>query len=211
MAEASSVNSAAQYATDANLAARQRLWSSGRQPPFDMFGWVLDLAGLQGGAGERILDVGCGNGNYEKALATRGHSGPVVAMDLSLGMLATISSPTRLRADAQSLPLRTGCVDVVLAPHMLDHVPDIGRAATEMRRVLRPGGTCVAVTNGDGNLREVRHLVEQSIGGGWTMKRFSDVFSLENGASQLAVAFDNIVKVDCPPGQVVVTDADGLA
>ncbi|HUQ39884.1 MAG TPA: class I SAM-dependent methyltransferase [Acidimicrobiales bacterium] len=200
-----------QYATDRNLAARQHLWASGREPAFDMFGWTLDLGGVGQAGDDRILDVGCGNGNYEKALAARGHRGQVVPMDMSAGMLTTVPSTQRVQADAQALPFRPRSFDLVLAPHMLYHVPDIGLAATELRRVLRDGARCVAVTNGQGNLREVRDLIESSIGNAWTMQRSSDRFSLENGADQLAVAFDDIVRVDCPPGHVVVRDAEALA
>ena len=49
-----------QYATDVNLAARQRLWAiSRREPDFDLFTWVLQWV-----EGDRVLDVGCGNGAY---------------------------------------------------------------------------------------------------------------------------------------------------
>ena len=41
------MNPQSQYATDRNLASRQRLWSTSRRvPEFDLFAWVLDLAGI---------------------------------------------------------------------------------------------------------------------------------------------------------------------
>jgi len=55
-----------QYADDRNLRARQRLWQH-QVPLFDVAGWVLGLAGLA--PGMRVLDVGCGNGEYLRALA----------------------------------------------------------------------------------------------------------------------------------------------
>ena len=52
-------------------------------------------------------------------------------------------------ADAQDLPFDDDSFDAVAALWMLYHVPDLHRGLAEIRRVLRPGGTFVAVTNGD--------------------------------------------------------------
>jgi SAM-dependent methyltransferase len=204
-----------QYATDANLAARQRLWQVGRREPdtaFDLYAWVLDLAGLDGDRAGDVLDIGCGNGGYERALADRGHRGRLVALDLSAGMLANVAGAARVQADAQVLPCAGESFDVVLAPHMLYHVPDIGAAAAEARRVLRPGGTFLAVTNGDAHTAELRALVEQAVGTAWRMVAPSEShFSLQSGRSALAPVFPSIERVDCPEGAIVVTDADAVA
>jgi SAM-dependent methyltransferase len=203
----------AQYADDRNLAARQRLWAiSPREPGFDLFGWVLGLADIDPGGTQRVLDVGCGNGAYERALAARGHRGPVVAVDLSAGMLAHVPGAASAQADVQQLPFLTDRFDVVLAPHMLYHVADIEAAAAECRRVLHPSGRFVAVTNGDANLAELRTLIEGAAGGGWRMERPSDRrFSMENGASRLQSAFASVTRVDAPAGEILVTDPDALA
>src|SRR5208283_2023666 len=50
------------------------------------------------------------------------------------------------QADAQALPFRSGAFDAVVANHMLYHVPDIAGALREIRRVLKPGGSCYAAT-----------------------------------------------------------------
>ncbi|HUF34067.1 MAG TPA: hypothetical protein VMN58_12755 [Acidimicrobiales bacterium] len=56
-------NPPTQYATEGNLAARQRLWATSRRdPPFELIPWVLDLAGLMPGSSLEVVDVGCGNG-----------------------------------------------------------------------------------------------------------------------------------------------------
>ena len=76
------LNPPGQYGDDRNLRARQRLWRC-QDPYFDVVAWVLGLAGLSPGL--RVLDAGCGNGEYLRALARR----PVHAAgcDLSMGML----------------------------------------------------------------------------------------------------------------------------
>lgn len=207
------LNPPSQYATDRNLAARQHLWAvSRRDPTFDLYPWVLDVAGLGSGSTADVLDLGCGNGRYEQLLAERGHGGARVALDLSAGMLARVPSASRVRADAQHLPFPHGSFDVVLAPHMLYHVPSVGQAAREVRRVLRSDGAFVAVTNGEANLAGLAAIVEEAVGGGRRLQRPADShFSLENGAAQLASTFATVERVDCPPSDVVVTDVDAFA
>ena len=114
--------------------------------------------------------------------------------------------------DATVLPFRDRSFEVVLAAHMLYHVADRELAISELHRVLNPPGICIAVTNGEKNQAELVGLLEDVVGHGWKWQRPSDhAFSLENGASQLATAFDHIRRVDCPPGVVEVTDAQVLA
>ncbi len=45
--------------------------------------------------------------------------------------------------DAAALPLRNGTVDLAVAWHVLEHVPDDRAAASELHRVLAPGGAAV--------------------------------------------------------------------
>lgn len=208
-----SINPPTQYATDRNLAARQRLWTTcRREPAFDLMPWVIDLAGISPGGTQRVLDVGCGNGAYEAVLRARRHRGLRVALDLSAGMLAQVEDAARLQADVERLPLAAGAFDVVLAPHMLYHVPDIPSALREVRRVLRPGGVFVAVTNGVANLAELRDLIERAVGNGYQMRRPADTqFSLEEGDAVLRQAFGSVTRVDCPRCDLVVDDVDALA
>src|SRR3979409_2362379 len=142
--------SSTQYENDNNLRARQNLWAiTKREPPFALYPWVLELAGLRGG--ERILEVGCGNGEY-LALVN------AIGVDLSLGMLAVAKRRAKgplVCGDAEELPFAASAFDVVLAPHMLYHVSDRRAAVGELRRVLKTTGTFVAVTNGDDNHREM--------------------------------------------------------
>lgn len=199
---------ATQYADDANLRARQRLWHH-QQPPFDLVGWVLDVARVTSGA--RVLDVGCGNGLYLRRMLDMGLE--PIGCDLSLGMLrAAGPDPTLIQADATSLPFGDARFDVVLAPHMLYHVRDRSRAASELRRVLRPGGVCVAVTNGAGHLAALRVLVEAAVADdtpGWHMDDPATTsFSLENGVDQLADAFASVERVLPVAAPVRLTDAD---
>ena len=157
-----------QYRTDANLAARQSIYSY-QEPRIDLQARVIDLAAPT--AGETICDVGCGNGMYLAELARRGFAGRVLGLDLSTGMLAAsrerlgiAAGVGLLAADATALPLRDGVADLTLALHMLYHVPDPSQAVWELRRVTRPGGRVIIVLNGSDHLRELRAVVAEARG-----------------------------------------------
>ena len=148
---------------------------------------MLGLAGLS--PGMRVLDAGCGNSQYLRALA--GQPVRTAGCDLSIGMLRSAGHPTLFCADVAALPVCSGAFDVVLAAHMLYHVPDRPPAVRELRRVLAPGGTCVAVTNGGGHLRPLRALVEQAASKGapgWHMEPATRAFTAGNAVAQLGPA-----------------------
>jgi SAM-dependent methyltransferase len=199
-----------QYADDRNLAARQRLWQY-QSPYFDIVSWVLDLGRVS--PGRRVLDAGCGNGLYLRALRER-HA-VAVGCDLSLGMLATAGHPAVVNGDVVALPVRDGAFDVVLAPHMLYHVADRSQAIRELHRVLAPRGILVAVTNGARHGQPLRDLIERAGGGSqaWRLPAAAaDAFSAENAAAQLEAAFDLVTCVRpgvAPP--VLITDASVAA
>ena len=96
------------YATSDKLAARQAIyrWADSPARASD---WALDRVPWKGG--ERVVDVGCGNGRYLRLAQERG-AVSVVGCDLAAGMLAGIdraaADPLLVQADAQSLPLATG-------------------------------------------------------------------------------------------------------
>ena len=197
---------AGQYSDDRNLSARQRLWHN-QTPFFDIADWVLGLAGVS--AGMRVLDVGCGNGVYLRTLRERGVR--AAGCDRSMGMLRTAAHPALVNADAAALPVRDRSADVVLAAHMLDLVPDRPSAFRELRRVLAPGGVCVAVTNGSQHLRSLRELLEHAVrrdDPGWRMIPPTRTFAAENALEQLGMVFGSVSCVrPASAGPVVIRDA----
>lgn len=90
---------------------------------------------------ERVLDLGAGNGWLSRRLAT-GHR--VTALDVDAGDtgLAALddSRVTRVRAELEAMPLRSGAFDVVISAAALHYAVDLPRALAEIARVLRPGG-----------------------------------------------------------------------
>ncbi|UIX35689.1 class I SAM-dependent methyltransferase [Streptomyces sp. GQFP] len=100
--------------------------------------------------GQRILDLGCGEGLITRALAGRG--GSIVGIDPSPRMIgharaAEESCPSGARYavdDGCSLAtVESGSVEWVTAGLALNNVPDLAAAVGAVRRVLVPGGQLV--------------------------------------------------------------------
>jgi SAM-dependent methyltransferase len=184
------------YGTGDLLADRQQLYRFVQPKKEPITEWLFGLVGGPEGLGEPIVDVGAGNGQYLSALPGRRR----VGLDLSRGMLtglrpAGLGVPL-LEADAQALPLAPASAGTAMANHMLYHVPDIELAARELRRVLRPDGVLLAVTNGRDHLGELGRVVDESIselaGRPFHLDRSGERFTLEDGDDLLAVAFDSV-------------------
>jgi SAM-dependent methyltransferase len=97
-------------------------------------------------AGERVLDVACGNGNAALAAARRFCQ--VTGVDYVPALLerarrraaAEGLEATFQEADAEALPFPDGAFDVVLSTCGAMFAPDQEQTATELLRVCRPGG-----------------------------------------------------------------------
>jgi SAM-dependent methyltransferase len=148
-----------------------------------------------------VLDVGCGNGRYLAELQARGHRGRVCGADLSAGMLRTARSAAGddplLVGDAQSLPFASASFDVALVMHMLYHVPDRARALREIRRIVRPGGVALVLTNSERHFKELDELLIEcaaaTIGASRVHDRTSLTrFKVEDGGKELEAVFSDV-------------------
>jgi ubiquinone/menaquinone biosynthesis C-methylase UbiE len=91
--------------------------------------------------GKRVVDCGCGAGEYVAALQSKGAS--AWGIEFSQAKVASSKSnvPGRLSVgDLQQIALRSDTVDIALLNEVLEHVPDEARALREVHRILRPGG-----------------------------------------------------------------------
>jgi ubiquinone/menaquinone biosynthesis C-methylase UbiE len=106
---------------------------------------IFELAGPL--VGQRVLDVGTGDGAYSIEAATR-QARVVVGVDASAVMLNAAARHAQQRGvqvelregRAQCLPFDDGAFDIVIAVTVLCFVPDAAQAVREMRRVLAPRG-----------------------------------------------------------------------
>lgn len=105
------------------------------------------LLGL--GAGDGVLDVACGPGNFTRGFGARvGADGLAVGVDASRTMLeravrdtaASAGNVVFVRGDAVALPFRDAAFDAVCCFAALHLFADPWTALDHMTRVLRPGG-----------------------------------------------------------------------
>jgi SAM-dependent methyltransferase len=109
----------------------------------------LFLVWLDQPAGKRWLDVGCGTGALTAAIVDRCTPSSVAGVEPSEGFLGlaiqNLAGKARfLAGNATALPLDGGACDVVVSGLVLNFVPALPAALSEMRRVTASGGTIAA-------------------------------------------------------------------
>ena len=113
------------------------------------------------GAKARVLDVGCGTGNYAAALMAETGCA-VCGIDPSREMLgharANAAGAALVQGNAECLPFADGAFDVVMSTDVIHHIGDRAAYFTEAARVLRPGGSIVTVTDSPEDIRRRRPL-----------------------------------------------------
>ncbi len=182
-----------QYLTEENLETRRSVWhptADGREPSTEALDAIVAEHPL------RVLEIGPGTGGFAARIAAALPGVRITAIDQSPRFveLTRARGVDAREGDAQDLPFGDEAFDVVAALWMLYHVSDVRQALSEVRRVLRPGGLFVAVTNGDSHLADLR--VE--CGGSPAVTRFST----QNGEEQLREHFREVTRTDLHPRAV---------
>jgi SAM-dependent methyltransferase len=110
--------------------------------------------------GSSVLEAGCGVGAQTIPLAHRSPSARITAIDLSAAspdaarrraVAADLSNVTFQQADLQRLPFGDETFDHVFVCFVLEHLQNPSSALTELRRVLRPGGTITCIEGDHGS------------------------------------------------------------
>jgi len=129
---------------------------------------LLDLAG--GVTGKVVVDVGSGFGMVSNLLAHWGAE-RVVALEVHAPMsesharLNASHFPSlarrvlHVRGDAGAMPVRNGCVDIVLSIEAISHYFDVDAFLDECARVLRTGGQVVVSDGNNGANPKIRARV----------------------------------------------------
>jgi SAM-dependent methyltransferase len=104
---------------------------------------ILPLAAEELAGADRVLDVGCGEGQVAR-LAARVGATTVVGVDPTWAQVVVArqrgGGPDYARADAAALPCRSRAFDAVVACLVFEHIRSVDAAIEEVARVLRPGG-----------------------------------------------------------------------
>lgn len=185
-----------QYATTAKLDARSFLHRTYATSPVPLS--VFEARLIDWPADTTVLECGCGPGSFW-------HNGELprtmslMVTDLSPGMVeAGIGTAAALgfehvcgqECDVQQLPFDDESFDIVVANHMLYHVPDPDRAVAELARVVRAGGVVLTATNGYGHMREINDALAEVFGD--HVEGLYEVFGIESGEARLREAFASI-------------------
>ena len=110
-------------------------------------------------AGERVLDVGCGEGRFAAELVRAGAE--VVGIDVAAEPLRRARERYPELVDLRQVPaagawsLEDASFDLVWAGEVIEHVADTAGWLSELRRVLRSGGLLLLSTPDHGRLRRL--------------------------------------------------------
>lgn len=116
---------------------------------------TIDYTRLNISPGDRILDMGCGPGRHVCG-ACANYEAAVFGADLNFNDLVQAKTNIFLHeayggklrgkwglsaADITALPFADNAFDHVICSEVMEHIPDDQKAAEELVRVLKPGGT----------------------------------------------------------------------
>lgn len=161
--------------------------------------------------GMKVLELGAGSAvmwvNHKDIIS---RLSTLVLSDMSEGMLmeakknlGELENVDYEVIDIQDIPYEDNTFDIVIANCMLYHVPNINKAISEVRRVLKPAGYFYAGTSGkNGILETVVTILEQNIS-------YNNIFSLENGGDKLNPFFSS-VEIKRYKDSLEVTNIDDL-
>jgi SAM-dependent methyltransferase len=149
----------------------------------------------------KMLDVGCGTCFYFPLLAP--HAEQLTGVDLCVPMLVQaqrlidekgLDNCHVIEHSALELPFEDETFDVVHSWDFLHHVPDVPRAASEIARVLKPGGRYIAVEPNLVNPSILHYHVRRRVEWGLLKKnQFSNPRNFKRHGFDVSVRFDNTI------------------
>ncbi|HCL4437595.1 MerR family transcriptional regulator [Clostridium botulinum] len=164
----------------------------------------------------KILELGCGDASlWNKNFNHIPSNWEITLTDFSEGMLKDAKKnlgEKRSRfnfkiVNAENIPFEKESFDVVIANHMLYHVPNINKALKEINRVLKSEGILFASTVGKNHMKEIREIISTFDIYNLTSKSWeiTDSFQLENGLKIVSEYF-NMVELKRYKDNLKVTD-----
>lgn len=207
-----------QYKNSKNLDTRigiHELYSTNKQ---DWHLWLMEQYHIP--ENSIILELGCGSGAFwQKNKSAVEDNWKITLSDFSQGMLDNAKDHVDDLANVDykvinimDIPFPENSFDIVIANHMLYHVPDVQQALSEVRRVLKPNGTFYCSTIGAKHMSELNTWLTQldSRYDYVSAQKHASQFGLENGEEQLKEFFTSI-ELKPFEGGLEVTEAEPLA
>ncbi|APQ71550.1 MerR family transcriptional regulator [Clostridium botulinum] len=164
----------------------------------------------------KILELGCGDASlWNKNFNNIPLNWEITLTDFSEGMLKDAKKNLREKrsrfnfkiVNAEKIPFEEESFDVVIANHMLYHVPNINKALKEINRVLKSEGILFASTVGKNHMKEIREIISTFNIYNLTSESWeiTDSFQLENGLKIVSEYF-NMVELKRYKDNLKVTD-----
>jgi ubiquinone/menaquinone biosynthesis C-methylase UbiE len=191
-----------QYSNDSKLSTRIKLHSKYSTNEQGFYPWLFEKYEFH--KSFRILELGCGNAaQWYGRIDDLPEDCILVLTDFSFGMVDTVwqkyskyNNVLVQRVDIQDMPFPNEVFDIIIANHMLYHIPDLDKALAEVKRVLKNNGRFYASTNGNGGMRPYLHDA---------LKRFNPridsfktelSFTMQNGEKTLHKFFDDVKLIE---------------
>lgn len=97
-------------------------------------------------AGAKMLDVGCGRGEFTKAFENEGLV--VEGADIEAGDTAVLNTiPVKyFDLEKEPFPYPDNTFDVVFSKSVIEHIYDPAHFLSEQKRILKPGGKIIVLT-----------------------------------------------------------------
>jgi len=205
-----------QYKTDVNLNSRLNIYQYTKNNK-DFSTWCSEQLKIKDYA--KVLEVGCGNGLFWKKSS---HKYPdhiqVILSDASEGMLKDARENLREIQrlfdyhiqDVQNLTYDNNSFDMVIAKHMLYHIPNLDQALSEIKRVLKPSGQFIASTNSMIHMSELEKIVkdfDHTIE--YNPTSYAIKFGVESGQRILNEHFET-VRVYTTKDELILTDIEPI-
>jgi ubiquinone/menaquinone biosynthesis C-methylase UbiE len=186
-----------QYTTPDKITCRIDLHNKYSENKYGWHKWVFDQIDFP--AGSHLLELGCGPGTlWADNLQRIPRNSQILLSDLSIGL--TNSARKNLAGqiyfsflifNAQEIPLQSANWDIVVANHMIYHLPDKNRALSEIKRVLKPGRKLYASTVGQYHMKEISELVNR-FNSELAWWKVTNTFLLDDGINLLKQWFPKV-------------------
>lgn len=191
-----------QFSNDKNLAMRINFYKKYTTNKYSFSDWLFDKYKFK--ENMSILELGCGDGvHWKDRIDKLPKACKLILSDFSEGMLNLVKeryskfdNVSFEKIDIQSIPFEDNSFDMIIANHMLFHVPDLNKALQEVNRVLKKGGYFYSATDGNGGMRPFLHEAIKQFNP--ESKAFTEQlpFNLQNGKEILERYFPIVERFD---------------
>lgn len=189
-----------QYQSSENLSIRTNFHEIYSTNKINFFDFLFERYDFK--KNSKILEVGCGNAaQWHNHMEYLPDSSTLVLSDFSQSMVSSIDQSIASKSnvkieviDINDIPYPNEFFDIVIANHMLYHVPNIDSALKEVSRVLKKDGIFYATTNSDYGIRHYLNQILKEYNPQTTSFNEKYSFSMQNGKKLLNSFFSNI---DC--------------